>query len=66
MLRTKVLSDKGSALLTNQQCRRVCVCAKVVRADAQVDTLQIRSAVDIETFIDNTTLFSWLHGTSTE
>ena len=35
-------------------------------ADTQVNTLEVRSTVNIETLIDNTTLLSGLHGASTE
>ena len=66
MIRTEIFSNQRGSLLTDQQRRRVRVRTKVIWANTQVDTLEISGTIDVETWVDDTTLFSWLHCTSTE
>ena len=63
---TEVLSKEISTLLTDQECGRISIRAKIVGADRQVNTFQVLSSVDIQTLVDDTALFTGLHRASTE
>ena len=36
------------------------------RADRKINTLQVSGSVDIEALVNNTTLFTWFHGASSQ
>jgi len=63
-LEAKILCNQTCALLTDKQSRRVGVCTQIIRADTQIDTLQIFGAEDVETAVNNTAFFPWFHSAS--
>jgi len=61
-LEAEVLRHEISSLFSDQQSRRVGVGPEIVGADTQVNDLEILSAENVETPINDASFFPWLHG----
>lgn len=51
---SEILGSQDSALLTNQERSRVRVAADIVGTDGQVGDLEVRGAVHVQAFVDDT------------
>lgn len=65
-LDTELLSDNNCSLLSNQQGSGVRVRPNVCRRDGEVGNLQVLDTVDVQVRVNDSTLFAWLHGASSE
>jgi len=61
-LEAEVLRHEISSLFSDQQSRRVGVGPEIVGADTQVNDLEVLSAENVETPINDTSFFPRLHG----
>ena len=60
-LEAEFLGDEVCTLLANKERGGVCIRAKVVRADAEVDTLEVLCAVDAKALVDDAALLTRFH-----
>ena len=60
-LEAELAKEDVGGLLADQQGRAVRVRAEVIRADREVDALEVLRAVDVEALVDDTALLARLH-----
>jgi hypothetical protein len=65
-LEPKFFQEKVRTLLADEQSGRVGIGAKIIRANTQIDALEVLSAVDVKTLVDDATLMARLHGASSQ